>query len=87
MYTFVINVAGYGAYLFEGTDEEAEEARKAKAQWEQGAAFLRPAMASEIVSGTPSSCFNHPGFKHVQKDMIFACNCPDCLKMKGEQND
>lgn len=35
-YFWVITVAGYGDFIQEGTEEEAEEMRKHKANWEQG---------------------------------------------------
>jgi len=35
--SWTIYVTGYGFFEFEGTEAEAEEARKAKSQWEGGA--------------------------------------------------
>ena len=33
-----ITVHGYGEFIFEGTEEEAEEMRRHKANWEHGVA-------------------------------------------------
>jgi hypothetical protein len=33
---WLIRIAGYGTFDFEGTEEEAEEMRKHKANWEKG---------------------------------------------------
>jgi hypothetical protein len=37
--TWMIRVQGYGTFEFEGTEHEAEEMRKHKAQWERGLAM------------------------------------------------
>ena len=45
---WVILVADYGAFLFSGTEEEAEQIRRYKANWKQGVAKKRPARPEEI---------------------------------------
>lgn len=45
---WVIIVSGYGPFLFDGTEEEAEEMRRHKAKWEQGVAQKRKATEQEI---------------------------------------
>lgn len=57
---WVINVAHYGAFLFEGTEAQAEEMRAHKANWEQGIGHKRPASFSDFER--PSSCWNHRGY-------------------------
>lgn len=76
---YVILVGGgYGAYLLDcETPEEAEEKRRAKAQWERAPARLRPASQEEIESGTASQCANHPLFK-LRPRVVFACECGAC---------
>lgn len=34
-----IRVSGYGTFEFDGTEQEAEEKRRRKAQWERGSAM------------------------------------------------
>lgn len=36
---WTIYVSGYGAFQFEGTEAEAEDARRNKAAWERGAGY------------------------------------------------
>lgn len=45
---WTILVSGYGHFLFQGTEIEAEEKRRHKARWEQGMARKRPASKDEI---------------------------------------
>lgn len=45
---WVISVSGYGSYLFEGNEIEAEEMRKHKASWEQGVGRKRLADEDEL---------------------------------------
>ena len=49
--TWTIEVYGYGAFLFKGTEKEAEEMREHKAIWEGGAGRKRLATPEEIASG------------------------------------
>lgn len=72
---WVITVGGYGAFLFEGTEAQAEEMRAHKARWERGIGKKRPADEAEIASGQASSCLNHPGYasRHFYAD----CPCSD----------
>lgn len=74
--TWVILVGGgYGAFLFEGTEAEAEEMRKHKARWEGVVALKRLADAGEIESKEASQCWNHKAFSHRGKGFIYACDC------------
>ncbi|QNH21195.1 hypothetical protein HEP73_02107 [Xanthomonas sp. GW] len=72
---WVIRVAGYGSFLFVGTEEEAEEMRRHKARWERAVAHKRPADAQEVAEQTPSRCDNHPGWgdRHITQ----SCWCDD----------
>jgi hypothetical protein len=45
---------GYGAFLFSGTEEEAEELRVHKARWEGAVALKRLATEEESASRCPS---------------------------------
>lgn len=73
--SWVISIGGYGTFLFDGTETEAEEMRAHKARWERGIGKKRPATKGEVESGAPSQCLNHPGFgnRFVYAD----CLCPD----------
>lgn len=72
---WVILVAGYGGFLFEGTEIEAEEMRVHKAQWEHGIAKKRPATLGEIANDDADQCWNHPGFKNSGR---YECDCGEC---------
>jgi len=73
---WVIRVGNdYGAFIFEGTEDEAEEMRKHKARHEQANARKRLADEAEIKTGKASYCLNHPNFKHK---VVFSCDCDDC---------
>ena len=50
---WVIDVAGYGSFLFEGSEKQAEEMRAHKAWWEGGVGRKRPATQAEIDLGKP----------------------------------
>lgn len=52
--TWVISVAGYGTFFFEGSEKEAEEMRAHKARWERGVGRKRLATQAEIDSGRPN---------------------------------
>jgi hypothetical protein len=45
---WIINAGGFGAFLFEGTAEEAEEMRRHKANYERGIGKKRLATAEEM---------------------------------------
>jgi hypothetical protein len=88
--SWVILVAGgYGPFLFQGNEREAEEMRSHKAQWEGAIAHKRPASATDFER--PSSCWNHRGFlrlcwygsrgRRLKRPYtpIFACNCGGCI--------
>lgn len=67
--------AGYGAFLFQGTEQEAEDMRSHKARWERGIGKKRPATEEEVSTGKPSQCWNHPGFGN--KVVYNYCDCDD----------
>lgn len=71
--------AGYGAFLFDGNEVEAEEMRVHKARWERGIGKKRPAVETEIASGKPSKCWNHPGFNNRIVYSDCRCDDQDCL--------
>jgi len=48
---WMISVAGYGEFLFHGTEKEAEEARRHKARWEGAVARKRLATKEEAKAG------------------------------------
>jgi hypothetical protein len=74
--SWVIYVGGgYGAFLFEGSEQEAEEMRVHKARWERAVAAKRPADLKEINSNQPSLCWNHKGFRFKA---LHACDCGQC---------
>ena len=72
---WVISVAGYGAFLYEGSETEAEEMRVHKARWERGVGIKRLATDDEASGGPISRCINHEGFGH--KFVYNNCRCPD----------
>lgn len=76
--------AGYGAFLFEGTEAEAEQMRSHKARWEGGIAKKRLADEAEIAADKPSQCWNHPGFKNK---FVCRCDCDDedCIAIAIER--
>lgn len=69
---WVINVAGYGAFLFKGSEQEAEETRAQKARWERGVGRKRPATPEEAKGGEISRCINHEGYGN----RVFFADCP-----------
>lgn len=76
MNAWVILVGGgYGAFLFNGTEEQVEEMRVHKARWERAIAKKRFATVDEVASGKPSHCWNHPGFHN--KIVYSDCDCED----------
>lgn len=82
MSDWVIHVAGYGTFMFEGTHAQAEEMRAHKANWERGIGKLRPATNDEVVTRKPSECLNHPGFQNKFK--YADCECSACTSACGE---
>lgn len=46
---WMIRVAGYGTFEFEGTEQEAEEMRRHKGQWERGFAIKWRKDCPELV--------------------------------------
>jgi len=73
---WVILVANYGAFVFKGTEDEAEEMRKHKANWERAVAQKRLATPQEIASGNASNCWNHENF-YINKPNhgTYKCHC------------
>ena len=72
---WIISVGGYGSFFFEGSESEAEEMRKHKAVWEQGAGRKRLATDEEVRTKIIDDCKNHSGFNSTTK---FICKCPKC---------
>lgn len=70
---WVILVGGYGAFLFRGTEPEAEDMRAHKARWEGAVAKKRRATTADM--STPSVCWNHPGFGNTGR---YHCECGAC---------
>lgn len=79
---WVIVVAGYGAFLFEGNEQEAEEMRRHKASWEQAVAQKRRATVEEAAGQDVSMCMNHPLFRRARLDRLnrYWCECDRCRK-------
>lgn len=73
--TWVISVGGYGSFLFNGSEVEAEEFRKHKANWEKAAARKRLADRDEIHTGVINQCKNHPNFNTKDR---YHCECNNC---------
>ena len=63
--SWVINVAQYGAFLFEGSEAEAESMRAHKSQWEGSIGHKRPASFTDFP--TPSNCWNHRGYVRIAR--------------------
>lgn len=51
---WAVYVGGYGAFLHEGTEAEAEAMRAHKARWEGGIGRKRLATPQEVLDRTPS---------------------------------
>lgn len=64
----------YGAFLFAGTEADAEEMRCHKANQERAIAKKRPASFEDIE--IPSQCWNHRGF--LNRFRYADCRCGDC---------
>lgn len=73
--TWVILIPSWGAYLFEGTEADAEASRKHKANWEQGLGLKRLATSEEINTKVVDRCLNHPNFKVRHR---YVCKCGKC---------
>ncbi len=65
---------GYGAFLFAGSEAEAEEVRCNTASWEHAIAKKRPASYQDI--DLPSICLNHRGFLNQYR--YANCHCGGC---------
>jgi hypothetical protein len=91
--SWVILVAGgYGAFVFQGSEAEAEEMRAHKANWERAIAHKRPASASDFTRA--SNCWNHPGFlrlcwygsrgRRLKRPWTprFDCRCAECTSLE-----
>lgn len=78
---WIIYINGYGCFLFDGTDTEAQEMRAHKARWERGIGLLRPATLEEAAGGSIDSCINHPLFPHIseKKRPYAGCKCERCV--------
>ena len=73
--TWVIRVGGYGSFIFDGTEEEAEEMRCHKSNWEQAVARKRLADECERLTGQINQCANHPNYESKLRHF---CDCPQC---------
>ena len=73
----IIVGGGYGAFLLDGSEQEAEEIRVHKANLEQAVARKRPATDIEIESGEASECWNHKNFNNR---FNYSCGCQECSK-------
>jgi hypothetical protein len=82
MNDWVIYVHGYGAFMFEGDETEAEKMRAHKANWEGGIGKKRLATDEEHRSRKPSECINHPGFKN--RGVYADCGCGACSAQQKE---
>jgi hypothetical protein len=78
---WVINAYGWGAFLFEGTEFEAEEVRINKAKWEQTITKKRLATKNELKNKNIDDCKNHPGFKLKGR---YSCDCKKCEKYNND---
>lgn len=74
----IIVGSGYGAFLFRGSEVEAEEMRVHKARWERAVAQKRPATEQEVANDEASQCWNHHNFSHAKKGVVYACGCGNC---------
>jgi hypothetical protein len=74
----------YGAFLFEGTEAEAEATRAHKARWEQAVAKLRLADQVERATNEASQCWNHPGFNNSARHR---CMCKECRPTGATADD
>lgn len=79
--------SGYGAFLFQGTEQEAEEMRVHKSRWERGIGKKRAATDEEVSSKTPSQCWNHPGFANKFAYADCYCDDMDCLSNAQDRMD
>lgn len=89
--SWIINVAGYGAFLFEGSESEAEEMRVHKARWEGACAQKRPASITDFPHA--SGCWNHPGYARLVRYgtrrrllkrpyvPLYHCDCRECSRV------
>lgn len=73
--TWVISIAGYGSFFFEGSETEAEEMRTDKARWEQGVGRKRLADEDEVQTDIIKNCKNHPNFTNKDR---YHCTCGEC---------
>jgi hypothetical protein len=71
---WVILVARYAAFIFEGTEAEAEQKRVSQARLIQRVCRKRPADPTEDDDNL-SACWNHTGFKNPF--VYVDCPCPD----------
>ena len=76
---WVIYVGGYDYFLFEGSESDAEEMRKHKANWEQGIGRKRLATEEEKTTGVIDRCHNHPNYHSKSR---YFCKCSKCELIK-----
>jgi len=75
----IIVESSYGGFFVTGTEQEVEEKRKFKANWEHTIARKRLPTKEEMTTGIIDSCKNHPNFH--SKDRYY-CICPKCELIK-----
>lgn len=71
---WVISLPFYGAFLFDGTEAQAEEMRAHKANWEREIARKRPATPAECAAGKVILQKGDAGFELQGK--CFECRRP-----------
>jgi hypothetical protein len=79
---WLITVSGYGSFIFEGTEKEAEERRSKKAIWENAIARKRLLDENEIKTGIVNHCMNHPNYN---TKLVYNCYCERCTWIKEQK--
>lgn len=70
---------GYGHFLFEGTEKEAEEMKCLKSITEEAISKKRLATKEEVKSNIIDQCNNHPGYNN---QCHYFCMCSKCTGIK-----
>lgn len=74
--------SGYGSFVFDGTEKEAEERRRTKANWEHAITRKRLLDDKEIETGVIDYCKNHPNYNTIR----YHCECDKCI-LRKKQNE
>lgn len=77
-------LAHFGPFLFTGTEKQAEQMRKDKANYEREPARKRLATEDEIRRNDPSNCLNHPAYGNEFK-IKYSGECAYCVKVSKAQ--